>query len=144
MGLLDRIVTKAVRTAGNAIGDAVGDTVGQKIKDNLGIKSTGSSSAHSHSARSSATSREVHSIPAAYSDFPEFPGEMSGQPRETKTDKYTRLTLNYTSGDSAAYKKTLLASGFSQGSAVRYDKGKTYVIVEASGSGTKIAYQINK
>ena len=131
MGLFDRFITKAVRTATNTITDTIIDNTvkpaaQQTVKDSLGIKDV------------------KYDIPSTYSDFPEYPSSMTSKPYETKTDKYTRLTITYSGNIKSEYENTLLASGFSRGSNVRYDKGNTYVIVESLGSNTKIVYHIKK
>lgn len=131
MGLFDRLITKAVRTATNTITDTIIDNTvkpaaQQTVKDSLGIKDV------------------KYDIPSAYSDFPEYPSSMTSKPYETKTDKYTRLTITYSGDIKSEYENTLLSSGFSRESNVRYDKGNTYVIVESLGSNTKIVYHIKK
>lgn len=131
MGLFDSLVKKAVRTATNTITDTIIDNtvkpaVEQTVKDSLGIKDV------------------KYDIPNTYSDFPEYSGSMISKPYETKTNKYTRLTINYSGSFKNEYESTLLSNGFTKGSNVRYDKGNTYVIIESTGNNTKIVYHIKR
>ena len=81
-------------------------------------------------------------IPLKYSDFPVYHGEIKTQPTETKTPKYSRLTILYKGKPNKEFLEQLNMMGYIQGSDVRYDKDNTYVIVEKIGFNTKIAYHI--
>ena len=69
---------------------------------------------------------------------------MMSKPIEAKTNKYNRLTITYKGTIKDEYISALRDNGYQEGSKVRYDKGNTYVIVEPTGSNTKIAYHIKK
>jgi len=131
MGLFDSFVKKAVRSAMNTATDTIVDNtikpaVEKSVKDNLGIKDT------------------KYEIPSTYNDFPTYSGNMISKPSETKTNNYTRLTINYSGNIKNDYENTLLTNGYVKGSNVRYDKDNTYVIVEENGSNTKVVYHIKK
>ena len=131
MGLFDRLITKAVKTATNAITDTIIEntvkpSVEEAVKDSLGIKET------------------TYEIPSIYGEFPEYPSSMMSKPIETKTSKYNRLTITYKGTIKDEYISSLRDNGYQEGSKVRFDKGNTYVIVEPTGSNTKIAYHIKK
>jgi len=131
MGLLDSFINKAVRTATNTITDTIIDntvkpTVEKTLKDTLGIGDI------------------KYDIPNEYNSFPKYPGSMINKPYEIRTNKYNRLTINYSGSIKREFENDLLASGYIKASNVRFDKDNTYVIVESLGSNTKIAYHIKR
>lgn len=83
-------------------------------------------------------------IPSTYNMFPSYPGDLVEKPKETATDKYTRLTLRYRGAPLQEYYDLLFRSGYTRGTDVRYDKDNTYIIVEEVGKDTKIAYHIKR
>lgn len=83
-------------------------------------------------------------VPLKYSDFPQYNGKIKTEPKETVTDKYSRLTLLYKGNPKKEYYDLLNMMGYVQGSDVRFDKDNTYVIVEKIGFNTKIAYHIKE
>ena len=83
-------------------------------------------------------------IPTKYSDFPNYGGKIKTAPKETVTDKYSRLTIFYKGSPKQEYYDLLNMMGYVQGSDVRFDKDNTYVIVEKIGFNTKIAYHIKE
>lgn len=85
-----------------------------------------------------------YDIPVTYGEFPKYPGSMSSKPYETKTDKYTRLTIIYSGSVKSEYENTLLLNGYNKVNNVRYDKGNAYIIVESFGCNTKIVYHIKR
>ncbi len=83
-------------------------------------------------------------IPLKYSDFPAYPGNVKIAPKETITDRYSRITIFYKGKPQKEYFDILNMMGYIQGSDVRYDKDNTYVIVERIKNMTKIAYHIKE
>lgn len=83
-------------------------------------------------------------VPTKYSDFPNYNGKIKNAPKETVTDKYSRLTILYKGSPKKEYYDLLNMMGYVQGSDVRFDKDNTYVIVEKIGFNTKIAYHIKE
>lgn len=86
----------------------------------------------------------VTNVPIKYSDFPNYNGKIKNAPKETITDKYSRLTIFYKGSPKQEYYDLLNMMGYVQGSNVRFDKDNTYVIVEKIGFNTKIAYHIKE
>ena len=83
-------------------------------------------------------------IPIKYSDFPNYNGKLKNAPKETVTDKYSRLTIFYKGSPKKEYYNLLNMMGYIQGSNVRFDKDNTYVIVERIAFNTKIAFHIKE
>lgn len=83
-------------------------------------------------------------VPLKYSDFPIYNGKVRRAPKETITDKYSRITIFYKGSPNKEYYNLLNMMGYVQGSDVRFDKDNTYVIVEKMGFNTKIAYHIKE
>lgn len=83
-------------------------------------------------------------IPSKYSEFPNYSGKIKTAPKETVTEKYSRLTIFYKGSPKKEYYDLLNMMGYVQGSDVRFDKDNTYVIVEKIGFQTKIAYHIKE
>lgn len=83
-------------------------------------------------------------IPIKYSEFPSYNGKVKIAPKETITDKYSRITILYKGSPKKEYYDLLSMMGYVQGSNVRFDKDNTYVIVEKIGFNTKIAYHIKE
>ncbi len=86
----------------------------------------------------------VLNVPIKYSDFPNYNGKIKNTPKETVTDKYSRLTIFYKGSPKKEYYNLLNMMGYVKGSDVRFDKDNTYVIVEKIGFNTKIAYHIKE
>ena len=83
-------------------------------------------------------------IPLKYSGFPKYNGKIKIKPKETVTDKYSRITIFYKGSPKKEFYNLLDMMGYIQGSDVRFDKDNTYVIVEKIGFNTKIAYHIKE
>ena len=90
------------------------------------------------------TATNTVDIPLKYSDFPAYSGKIKIAPKETLTNKYSRLTIFYKGTPSKEYFDLLNMMGYVQSSDVRFDKDNTYVIVEKIGFNTKIAYHIKE
>ena len=90
------------------------------------------------------TTDVIIDLPLKYSDFPKYNGRIKTEPKETITDKYSRITIFYKGRPNKEYYNLLNTLGYVQGSDVRFDKDNTYIIVEKIGFNTKIAYHIKE
>ena len=119
----------------NAINKAVDNTIGAKleetIRDNFDVE-----------LKDKGTN---FTIPSEYDSFPKFEGTLKSG-TEKSTSNYKRVMLNYNTDELAVskYRELLLENGYSKATSIRYEKAKTYVIVNLDGSNLELVYHIKK
>ncbi len=132
MGLFDKILRDVTR----AVTDSV---VENKVKPEIDKKIDSVFGGNNISSNTS-----NYALPEKYSSFPKCVGTMIGRSIETNTEKYDRITMNFSGSVSSEFISLLEANGFRKATSVRYDNQNKYVIVEPMGSQTKIVYHIKK
>lgn len=83
-------------------------------------------------------------IPLEYSMFPVLEATI-GNLTTKKTDNYKRCTMTYYNlPDNVInnYKEKIVSEGYSKASNVRYEKDRTYIIVDDTGTNLVLVYHI--
>ncbi len=95
----------------------------------------------------SVSASKVNELPELFNDFPRL--EKAFVKAEKKeTDKYTRVSMDYkdvTDDEINEYTSRIETLGYLKMTDVRYEKGKTYIIVDPNGNyGLNIVFHIKK
>ena len=136
MGLFDSL-KKLGEDLGKEIEKGVNSEAFKSVKDTL---------ANVGASVSNNDSTQGKEIPQEYMGFPKF-RETTKNLSTKETPNYTRCTMDYSNvsqDEVDAYTNQLIQLGYVKNTAVRYDKGNTYIIVDYAYGELNLVFHIKK